>query len=207
MITRRTLLKFVALVPLVGPAIAKAVVKSEIKPALVRGPYLPAWFPKWDRAIDGLEEAGKWAIEIERSRLPSGMIVPRVGQVWETLRDCEVAFRPCFSQGQTEIGGASKMRYGPVPFRLMLGGKARLPYGERIRIVGLDDNDRPLHVTFQPLRYAESHAQIVPEEIRRTPGYVGYELSVKSAKTIADFSKEICQTYFNEAFRLVKDLA
>jgi hypothetical protein len=206
MITRRTLLKFFALVPLVGPAIAKAVIKAETKPSLVRGPYLPAWFPKWDRAVDGLESAGKWSVEIKRSWLPCGMVVPRVGQIWETLQECEVAFRPCFAHGQTEIGAAGKMRYDPVLFRFLVGGKTRLQSGEAIRIIGLDDNEKPLRVSFHPLRYVELHAQNVPEDIRRVPGYEGYELSVKSAKTIADFGKEDCRTYFNEAFRLVEDL-
>ena len=39
------------------------------------------------------------------------------------------------------------------------------------------------------------------------PGYYGYELSAKIAKSIADFGKEPCEAYFNEAFRLVADAA
>ena len=33
------------------------------------------------------------------------------------------------------------------------------------------------------------------------------ELSVNSAKTIADFGRAASQTFFNEAFRLVEDVA
>jgi hypothetical protein len=47
---------------------------------------------------------------------------------------------------------------------------------------------------------------MVPEEVRSTLGYQGYTLQLKTAKTITDFRKDICQTYFNEAFRLVKDI-
>jgi hypothetical protein len=59
--------------------------------------------------------------------------------------------------------------------------------------------------SYQPVRYQELHAGIVPEDVRRTQGYLGYELSVKTAKTIADFTKEQFPTFFNEAFTLVAD--
>src|SRR5262245_6266443 len=95
--TRRTLFKFLAMIPLVGPTIAKAMVKSNFKPSIGYKHYLPECFPKWDRAVDGLEPAGQWAIEIERARLPADMVFPRVGQVWEAARDCEVTFRPFVS--------------------------------------------------------------------------------------------------------------
>ena len=108
MITRRTLLKFIGLLRLVGPAFAKAMIKTGATPALPRGSYLPAWFPKWDNAVDGLESAGKWAMEIDGSRLPSRIVFPRVGQVWKTLRDCEINFRPCFCYSRTEIGAGGQ---------------------------------------------------------------------------------------------------
>jgi hypothetical protein len=231
--TRRTLFKFLALLPFVGPAITKAVVKSDVKPALVRSPYpyLPNFFPKWDTAVDGLEEAGKWALEIERSRLAFDVVFPRVGQVWEAVRDCEVAYRP---QGCWQLPAWEKVRDGKAALRpggwglpvngkamfVMLGGTARLRAGEKIRVVGLDHPDRPLHVCFQPVRYEELHAGIVPDEIRQKPGYAGYELSLKSAKTVSDstfeslhgkhgqaFIKYAPQTFFIEAFRLVADVA
>jgi hypothetical protein len=69
----------------------------------------------------------------------------------------------------------------------------------------VDDPSKPLRVTFQPIRYQELHAGTVPEDIRKPPGYFGYEMSLKSAKTLADFVKEAGQAYFNEAFGLVED--
>lgn len=134
------------------------------------------------------------------------MVFPRVGQVWETLRDCDVTFRPWFPTMQNEIGSTGKVRPVPLPLQWRLGLRARLQKGEGIRIIRFDDNNKPLRITFQPLRYAELQAQIVPEDIRQVPGYAGYELSVKTAKTMADFGKDAPQTYFNEAFRLVRDL-
>jgi hypothetical protein len=230
--TRRELFKFLALLPLIGPAITKAMVKSDLKPALIRRPYpyLPEFFPKWDSAVDGLEEAGKWALEIERLRLPPAVVFPRVGQVWEAVRDCQVTFRP---QGcrqplweKVQKGHAVlRARGWQLPIHeqamfVMLGGTTQLRAGEKVRVVGLDHPEKPIHVFFQPLRYEELHAGIVPEEIRQRPGYAGYELSMKSAKTVIHstfeslhgkyglaFSKHAPQTFFNEAFRLVTDVA
>lgn len=200
--TRRTLFKLVALFPLVGPSVAKALMKSEVAPFPSYPAYLPPFFPKWDRAIDGLEEAGKWATEIERSRLPSNMVLPRVGQIWETVRDCAVSFRPCFSIEQTQAAGSD----GLVPkraWKLLFGGSTQLREGERIRVIGVDDPDKPLQVHFQPVRYEELHAGIVPEDIRCAPGYQGYKLFLKTVKTIPDLRKGDCQSYFNETFRLI----
>jgi len=194
--TRRTLFKFLALIPLVGPALAKSLAKSNFKPALAYKPYLPEFFPKWDRAVDGLEEAGKWALEIKRAQLPSGIVFPHVGQIWETVRDCQVAFRP---------RGSGPLKVIERGMFVMLGGTTQIQAGEKVRILGLDHPDKPLYICFQPLRYAELHAAIVSDEIRLKPGYAGYELSVKSVKTIADFGKDAPQTFFNEAFRLVED--
>jgi len=180
----------------------KALVNLDFQTALAFKPYLPGFFPKWDRTVDGLEQAGKWATEVERSRLPSDIVFPRVGQVWETVRDCEVTFRPCFDLPPVNGTGTSGFA-----LQLRLGGMVRMREGERIRILGLEHPDKPLDVRFQPLRYSELHAAIVPDEIRQKPGYRGYELSVYSARTLPQFSKQPSQTYFNEAFKMVADLA
>ena len=37
------------------------------------------------------------------------------------------------------------------------------------------------------------------------PGYLGYELCLKTARTIGDFGEDTCQTYFDEAFKLLED--
>jgi hypothetical protein len=140
---------------------------------------------------------------------------PRAGQIWEAVRDCETRFQPLFSQHgpQTDTAGLPKGAPAMVvtyPSHLFLaaliGGKAHVRQGERIRILEIADA-KPLHVTFQPLHYHELHQGIVPEDIRGMRGYLGYELSVKTAKTVVDFGKDACQTYFNEAFRLVEDTA
>ncbi|MGO8927498.1 MAG: hypothetical protein ACLQU3_11480 [Limisphaerales bacterium] len=200
MMSRRTLLKLVALLPWAGPAIAKALANSQYRPGPVHAPYLPAAFPKWNRVIDGLSDAGKWALDIERSRLPDDIAVPRAGQVWATVRDCQVSFRVSISH---QVSAADSARFLQDFARLF--GVARLRRGERVRILGVDDPNKPLRVTFQPVRCQDLQESIVPEDVRRSRGYVGHELSLKTAKTLPDLGKEPFQTYFNEAFRLVED--
>ena len=211
---RRALLKLLSLLPFAGPVITKALAKAGCKPRPVYGPYLPPGSPKWNTAIDGID-AGKWTLDFQRSLLPQNIMFSRAGQIWEAVRDCETRFRPLFSQPgpPTDAEGFPKGAPAIVvthPSHLFLfaliGGKAHVRQGERIRILEIADA-KPLHVTFQPLHYHELHQGIVPEDIRGMPGYLGYELSVKTAKTVADFGQDASQTYFNEAFRLLEDAA
>ncbi len=194
MITRRTLLKLLGLFPLAGTTIVKALAKGDLKPKPAYGVYLPPHFPKWDNVTDGLESAGKWALDFERSQLPSDTVFPREGQVWETVRDCEVTFRPTFSCSRPT--GAQ--------FAALLGGMAQLPEGELVRILGTND-PKPIYVAFVLVRHRELENSIVPESSRKLPGYSSYQLHAKTAKTISDFDKNHLQTYFNQAFRLVQN--
>lgn len=233
--TRRTLLKLAVLLPLVGPGIAKVLTKPKLKPAPGYAPYLPAGFPKWNQTIDGLEDAGSWVLSIERSRLPQDMMFPQVGQVWEAVGDCDVGFRANITFRQPQPGATGVPKgvapvQGPVvdpagslgcmmpsagqllarphrPVFFPFGG-AQLTRGERVRITSVD-GPPPIFVHFQPLRYHELQAAIVPEDLRKLPGYSGYVLSLKTARTISDFAlaKKIRQTWFIEAFKLVKGVA
>lgn len=201
---RRTLLKLLGLLPWIGPTIAKALTQAEPAPVRRYGPYLPASFPRWDKAVDGLSDAGIWGANIERTRLPRDFLVPKVGEMWESIRDCEVNFRlrrgqPYRSKAFKEFAG----KCGTKTRLLLFGGKIQLRQGEQIRIVCVDDLAKPLVVTFEPLRYDELQEVLVPEEMRRMPDYEGYELSVKSARTIAYVSKRDTQAYFIESFKLV----
>lgn len=209
--TRRTLFKLMALFSLAGPAIIKALANPGSSIAPVRGPYLPACFPNWDKAVDGLENASQWGLAIERSRLPKGMVAPHVGQVWVAVRDCEVHWRVAVPLPR-EPGETTRFleQYGamhhPVPGRHVFGlhGRVHLREGEQIIVLGVDDGEKPLRVTFRPVRYDALEESIVPADIRRIPGYLGYELCLKTARTFADFRKD---TFFNEAFELVAEAA
>jgi hypothetical protein len=205
---RRTLLKILALFPVVGPAVAKAFANPSPKPAVACGPYIPAFFPKWNETTDGLEDAGRWSLAVQRSFLPRDLRFPKVGQIWAAVRDCPVNFcaRIDFRGEQVETERLVKTFEGMLVFadgrQVVAHGVGELREGERIRILSLDDADKPLQVHFQPVRFP---ANIVPQELRNTPGYIDCQLSLKTAKTAADFTKEECPTYFNEAFRLVED--
>ena len=142
--------------------------------------------PKWDRTTDGLEPAQKWAADYERSLLPPGIAFPREGQIWETVRDCEVRF------------------VAWIPRTILPSGMARLRRGERVRILTLDD-PRPVRVPFQPVRYQELHESIVPQDIRSRPGYEHYILSLRIARTLCCLHDE--PGFFHELFRLVEDVA
>jgi hypothetical protein len=207
--TRRSLFKLLALLPWVGPTVVQALTKAGPAAKTVYAPYLPAFFPKWNRAIDGLEDAGKWVSDIEQALLPRDIVFPQVGQIWEAVRNCEVTFRAsiCVPESDTEL---LLKKCGPkfISAHLDLlarGGRAQLPQGEKVRIVGIVDY-KPLYVVFKPIRYDELHERIVPEGVRLANGYCGYELSLKIARTISDFDKANCQTYFNEVFRPVTAL-
>jgi dihydroneopterin aldolase len=53
---------------------------------------------------------------------------------------------------------------------------------------------QPVVVSFLPVRYDELHDSLVPPDIRDTPRYKKYMLSVKTG-------------YFYEHFRLIEDVA
>ncbi len=140
--------------------------------------------PKWDRGIDGPEDAWKWAADYERSLLPGDIIFPHAGQIWEAVRDCEVNF------------------IALIPKTILPGGRTRLEERERVRI--LTDDPKPIHVTFQPVRYHELHPSIVPQDIRNRPGYLYYWLSLRIARTPSCLHEE--PGFFHEIFRLVEDV-
>jgi hypothetical protein len=174
---------------------------------------VPTNFPKWNVAVDGLEDAGKWAMEIERSRLPPDSMLPRQGQVWEAVVDCEVIFRGCFCNspkpGTPEFLFLQSLIHATpaelIPFSGF--GTARLQRGERVRI--LEAGPRPIRVSFTPLRYDELHESLVLEEVRRHPCYSGYILRLKTARTISDLCTIGGRRFasFVEAFHLMEDAA
>ncbi len=176
--TRRTLLKLIASMPFLGPAVAKALTKAP--PAVRRRypVYLPAYFPGWNKQCDGLESVAAWALEIERARLPSGLNYPREGQVWEAVRDCEIVF-------------CANIR--KLPFEL---SRARIEPGEKVRVVHVDGS-KPVFVSFVRM------GQPVPEQIDPFSA-----LRLKTVRTVENFCDKGCdQTFFLEGFKLVSETA
>ena len=65
--------------------------------------------------------------------------------------------------------------------------------GERVCIVTETTDPQPIMVGFLPVRYDELHDSLVPPDIRDTPRYKAYMLSVMTG-------------YFHEHFKLIDDV-
>ncbi len=101
--------------------------------------------------------------------------LPRKDQIWEVTDGCDAQIQYLFT--------------APITF----SGSGRLAPGERIRILTESTEPQPTVVSFLPLRYDELHDSLVPSDIRDTPRYKKYMLSVKTG-------------YFYDHFRLIEDV-
>jgi hypothetical protein len=109
--------------------------------------------PKWNDLTDDIDGADymKRSEDFERSLLPKDLVVPREGQVWEVVRDCEVAGR--------------RLRENRTTFL----GKVPLRKGERVRILPLD-HPKPLQVSFQRLAPDQANYLLWVRTARTVPG-------------------------------------
>jgi hypothetical protein len=98
--------------------------------------------------------------------------IPRGGQIWEVIDGCDAHIQYLFT--------------APITF----SGTCQLPAGERVCILTETTDRQPTVVSFLPFRYDELHDRLVPLDIRNTPRYQKYTLSVKPE-------------YFNEHFRFL----
>ena len=101
---------------------------------------------------------------------------PRKGQTWEVIEGCDVQIQYLFT--------------APITF----SGSGRLAPGERVCILTETTDTQPTVVSFLPVRYAELQDSLVPPDMRDTPRYQKYTLSVKP-------------DYFHEHFKLIADVA
>jgi hypothetical protein len=101
---------------------------------------------------------------------------PRKGQIWEAIYGCEAQIQYLFT--------------APITF----SGSSKLTTGERVCVMTETTALQPVVVSFQPVRYDELHDSLVPPDIRNTPRYKKYLLSVETG-------------YFYEHFKLVEDVA
>lgn len=100
----------------------------------------------------------------------------RKGQIWEVIDLCDAQIQYFFT--------------APITF----SGSGRLIAGERVCISTEIAHPQPTVVSFLPNRYDELHDSLVPPDIRDTPRYKAYILSVDAG-------------YFHEHFRLIRDVA
>ena len=152
--------------------------------------------PKWNSALDDIDVESLFAAgrQQEASLMPSGITYPRTRQIWEAMRDCEVGFVTLFKPNMPTELDWSRLK----PF-----GQVRLSQAERVRVLSAEAS-KPLHVSFQPLRYEELHAYIVPTEIRSLDHYSQYFLSLRTAPT-QQWLHEVSE-FFTEIFRLIEDV-
>jgi hypothetical protein len=150
---------------------------AKVKPR-PRGMPLPP-VPKWKEATDDIDGAdyALRSVEYERSLLSPGLVFPRMGQVWETVRDCELPVLDF-------IGHPGR------PFIV----NVRLQKAERVRILELE-HPKPLQVRFAVIR--QSMQQSI---VSRVGDNV---LSVRMARTVPILGDQ--GLYFDELFRLVQD--
>ena len=174
---------------------------------------------EWDKTNDGPDvgDMFRWMADYQLSHLPPGTIFPGPGQIWETTRDCDVSFKACiawqgprFNKLQLPSGKAVTVFGSAKPVSLFPFGTARLQKGERVRVLERADltgfaGPKPVGVNLQPLRYEEMEDSIVPQELRATPGYMGYRLYVRTARPRWCLHPE--RAYLNEDFKLVEDVA
>ena len=97
------------------------------------------------------------------------------GQIWEVTDGCDAQIQYLFN--------------APITFN----GAGRLTTGERVRIMTEATDPQPTVVSFLPVRYDELHNNLVPRDIRDTPRYKKYMLSVTTE-------------YFHDHFRLVEEV-
>ncbi len=99
---------------------------------------------------------------------------PRGGQIWEVTDDCDAQIQYLFT--------------APITF----SGSGRLNCRRASSRHDRTTEPQPTVVSFLPVRYDELHDSLVPPDIRDTPRYKKYRLSVKAE-------------YFHEHFRLIED--
>ena len=99
---------------------------------------------------------------------------PRNGQIWEVVDGCDAQIQFLFT--------------APITF----SGSGRLAAGERVCVMSESSDPQPAVVSFLPVRYGELHDSLVPLDIRETPRYKKYRLSVETG-------------YFYEHFRLIEE--
>ena len=97
---------------------------------------------------------------------------PRKGQIWEVIDGCDAHIQYLFT--------------APIT----LSGSIKLAAGEQVWVTTEATDPQSVEVSFRPVRYKELHDSLVPADVRETPRYKEYLLSVEAG-------------YFCEHFRFV----
>jgi hypothetical protein len=98
--------------------------------------------PKWNKLTDDIDSVDflQRSKDCERRLLPSDLVFPRSGQIWEAVHDCQV--------------------YGVRMVGPGIWTKISLREGDRVRILDLD-HPKPLQVRFRPIQESEDSSRRV----------------------------------------------
>ena len=97
---------------------------------------------------------------------------PREGQIWEVTDGCDAQIQYLFT--------------APITF----SGSGKLTAGEQVCVMTEITDLQPVAVSFLPVRYDELHDSLVPPDMRDTPRYKRYMLSVKAGYFYEHFNDD-----------------
>lgn len=109
-----------------------------------------------------------WATQYEQSLLPPDLRFPKVGEIYEAVRDIDV---------QLEI-------YFSAPFTN--SGNVKLLNGERVRITFISPEDKPIVALAHPIQYSTIEERFMPRA-QREPPYSHFSVVLKTAGLHAGF--------------------
>jgi hypothetical protein len=111
----------------------------------------------------------EWALEYERSLLPSDGRYPMSGDVYDPLQPCRVEY---MTQWSAPVTG---------------GGHYMLQPGEHIRAEFSSAEPRPVLVNALPVSYEATERKVVPLWTRLRPGYGGFHFAVSTSDLMSKF--------------------
>jgi hypothetical protein len=143
----------------------------------IRTPPAP---PGWNKTIqDVFDEAKKsgsivgspevdWARDYERSLTPLGTRFPKMGDIYEAIRDVEVSYLTSWS----------------APFTG--GGSGVLKRGEQV-LVNCEPLARPIAANAKAINYTHVEEEMVPEGDRSNKKYAGFYFVLRTLDLSRDF--------------------
>lgn len=137
--------------------------------------------PGWNKTYDDLMaemKCGKrpsigraeidWATQYEKSLLPPNIRFPKVGEIYESAQDTDVQFEIYFSAPITN------------------SGNGRLFTGERVRIIFISPESKPIWAFAAPVQYRAVERRFVQKALREPP-YSHFRVVLKTMELHASF--------------------
>ena len=112
----------------------------------------------------------EWARAYEQDQLRAWARFPRPGDIYEAVRDVQLAY----------------VTHWRAPFTG--GGECVFPAGARLAVLVPHETVEPVGVYASPLEYGRFEQVVVPEAERRSEKYEGYSLYAATAVLNRDFS-------------------